>query len=885
MIIWLARTSRSGPEIPAIGYKASSMTQQASAIGKPKTCPVCGQSFAGDTVNCPQDSILLVEADPLIGQVLDGRYRVTEFIGQGGMSLVYKATHMALERTVAIKLLKPEYLGDVANVQRFRREAQAASSLQHPNINAIYAVGVTLAGQPYLVLEFLDGRSLAALLANEKPLSTERALKLFIQICEGLLQAHSRGVIHRDLKPSNIVVTAGANGEELVKVVDFGTAKIAAQGGAVQQQLTQAGEVLGTLLYMSPEQKMGLAVDPRSDLYAVGYMLFEATEVNGVVPPNLVPLVERALAEQPKERFKNAQEMADALRALLGHGAQSVATERSVKREKAKRSAVSGLVGGVALASALACGVLFLCASDADRAMVRHNWLKLTNASEDQRLNSADDWATKIVESMGNMRQAENIYLNEALPLSMNASPVARARILYGLGHLYLRINDMDAAWQQDMHLNEIYSSLLRKHSDAEAHDVLRYKTRLEIEACCTAPTTLEKMDRLLAVAQYLDRSGLAPEAEDACIRGLDLASRSKVWDVSERRFALLYADICRRSGNTERMYELNERAYAAAIKDGDAFRPDLTNIWLTHAEYLANQGNTRGADGVMREVIDRLPKESPELGLAYAKIAILCRTRARTDSALKYSLLALEQHKKRPLPKDVFANLYINLGLLLRKTGDPGAAIPYLEELYAKLGDSALLEYEDFAGTLILSYLDFKQTDRAIAFGTKAIELANRAGKIKELNLSSPASNLADEFFRRGKFEQGVKFKKIALQSADSSGQRGAEATTLATAYMDHGDAINAQRYYEMGRDFYSQSTTDFAMLVNNECGLARALIAQRRYDDAAAILQKARSTLGARISDPRFESVIQVERTLQTELAAEARRRERRLKRQSES
>jgi len=212
--------------------------------------------------------------DELIGTVVAERFLVEHLIGQGGMGKVYQATHLDLERRVALKLL---YLKGRAvtheHQERFLREARMASRIAHPNLALIYDFG-RWDGQLYLAMELLDGESLAAPLERAERLSQERAARILAQVAGAVHEAHGAGVLHRDLKPENVMLTTGPDGEELVKVVDFGLALLL---DSDEERLTRDGMVSGTPAYMSPEQCRGKKrkVDGRADVYAMGIMLYE----------------------------------------------------------------------------------------------------------------------------------------------------------------------------------------------------------------------------------------------------------------------------------------------------------------------------------------------------------------------------------------------------------------------------------------------------------------------------------------------------------------------------------------------------------------------------------------------------------------------------------
>jgi serine/threonine protein kinase len=214
--------------------------------------------------------------DPLVGTTVDGRFRILAAIGQGATSSVYKADEVLSGRLAAIKILHPHLAADQSLVARFAREAQAAKILKHPNIIPVSEYAVSDQGTPYLVMEYVDGISLQQLLARDGWLSVPVAIAIFTQICAGLNEAHQKGVVHRDIKPGNIMLVDRPDGQYLVKILDFGCAQMMPMLGDTVLKVTQTGEMLGSLLYMSPEQCLDGEVDGRSDCYSLGCVLYES---------------------------------------------------------------------------------------------------------------------------------------------------------------------------------------------------------------------------------------------------------------------------------------------------------------------------------------------------------------------------------------------------------------------------------------------------------------------------------------------------------------------------------------------------------------------------------------------------------------------------------
>ena len=233
--------------------------------------------------------------DPLIGQVLDGRYRIESVLGEGGMGLVYKAVHVALKKPLAIKVLRPEVSKNEQIVARFRQEAQSASAIGNQHIIDISDFGELQDGSTYFVMEFLTGRSLTKAV-EEGRFSPQRVIHVAKQLCRALGAAHEIGVVHRDMKPDNVQLIERGADKDFVKVLDFGIAKV----GGGTSKLTQAGQVFGTPHYMSPEQCAGTTVDHRTDIYAVGVMLYEmATSQVPFDADNLMGILTKHLYEKP----------------------------------------------------------------------------------------------------------------------------------------------------------------------------------------------------------------------------------------------------------------------------------------------------------------------------------------------------------------------------------------------------------------------------------------------------------------------------------------------------------------------------------------------------------------------------------------------------------
>ncbi len=298
-------------------------------------CPACG---------FPVGTVPKKEGDRFIGTTLPAGYHILDLIGVGGMGRVYRAEQSVLGRTVAVKIVHPHLLADENSAVRFLTEARAASQLNHPNSISVFDFGRTDDGQPYLVMELLRGKDLGLIAHEEREMPLTRVVDVLRQVLAALGEAHELGIVHRDLKPENIILQPKRRGGDLVKVLDFGLAKLHADTRSTS--VTSPGIVCGTPDYMAPEQGRGDNIDGRSDLYAVGVILFQLltgrlpfegesptqvvmmhlsvpapdprqTAPRRNIPASLADVVKKALSKKPADRFADAHEFSEALKSAL----------------------------------------------------------------------------------------------------------------------------------------------------------------------------------------------------------------------------------------------------------------------------------------------------------------------------------------------------------------------------------------------------------------------------------------------------------------------------------------------------------------------------------------------------------------------------------------
>lgn len=306
-----------------------------------KKCPKCGVEYPDTTTLCPADGVALEkDADSLVGATLAGKYRIDARLNEGGMGTVYRGCHVLMDKTVAIKVLRPSLAADEKIVARFSREARAASRISHPNALSVTDFGEDESGHVFLVMEFLSGKTLKQVIRDDGPLPLQRVVDITRQIVDALNAAHSQGVVHRDLKSDNIMLLDNTTAD-YAKVLDFGIAKINEPDGVADTNLTAPNLVIGTPQYMSPEQcTQDSEIDARSDIYSLGVILYEmlvghvpfsgdsptmvmmkhlqepvpsVLDERSDLPPAVARVVARAMAKVRDNRYQNVGELIEDL--------------------------------------------------------------------------------------------------------------------------------------------------------------------------------------------------------------------------------------------------------------------------------------------------------------------------------------------------------------------------------------------------------------------------------------------------------------------------------------------------------------------------------------------------------------------------------------------
>ncbi len=403
------------------------------------TCNQCGFESEQSFQFCPKCGTQQVEAQDgsLVGRTLNGKYRIVEEVGAGSMGTVFRAEHVTLKKRVAIKILHRDLQVNDEVLKRFQREGIAAGQVNHPNAIQIFDFDHTEDGKFFLAMEFVEGQDLKTMLLGEGSLKPDQAMHLIRQLLSTLTEAHTHGIVHRDLKPENLMVTRGASGQLNLKVLDFGLSKLVDRPMEASL-MTQTGRVMGTPLYMAPEQWQGEDADTRTDLYSSALILFEmlagkqpfkgknltetlvrstteappslvdtATDID--LPDDIDEVIQKALAKERDERYQTAQEMLAALEEVdLEGSAQEIvrprrarSTKRSGRSRQSKADNATNrtplLVGGGVGIAALAAVLFFAFGSDSSSAgesatamLVRDKPPTARSAEEDQYVRLLD---------------------------------------------------------------------------------------------------------------------------------------------------------------------------------------------------------------------------------------------------------------------------------------------------------------------------------------------------------------------------------------------------------------------------------------------------------------------------------------------------------------
>lgn len=574
-------------EIPDFSQDAGSALENSRRI-----CPNCGLKLSTDIAICPNDGTVLNES-AATGSKLTDQYEYLSEIGSGGMGVIYKARHVALNQIVAIKMMHKNRMDEVS-VRRFQQEAKAVTALDHPSIVRVRDFGVSDAGQPHMVLDFIEGDTLSSAIRKSAGLTVEESLEIFIQACDALDHAHRRGVLHRDLKPSNIMLVPRLSGAPLVKIVDFGIAKINnpdADSGVMN--LTQTGEVFGSPLYMSPEQATGAKLDKRSDIYSFGCLMYETLtgappfvggssietifrqlndpapslkegSLGKEFPAELEAIVAKTLEKKPENRFQSMAELKHQLMTLRS-GKSEAESDSAIEAESKnkKRIEIKALLGALLVLIVLAAGSGYfvvtgllnkdkplepvlddqmkakqIIARNLDASEIDLSNLKLNDKMLEMFAGPTRTTSVKLSNSSVTGPGLANLIHLPLKSLSLNGSPITD-RALEDIGHMdNLEILDLRKTSITDAGLNNLRGLTALKELDI-SEDAVGKRACLMIKHWPNL--TVLKMDKtnIDSTDAYADIAGSSSlrtvSLNDCTLRNSDLAAlrTSKIENLS----------------------------------------------------------------------------------------------------------------------------------------------------------------------------------------------------------------------------------------------------------------------------------------------------------------------------------------------------------------
>ncbi|MFQ5709501.1 MAG: protein kinase [bacterium] len=747
----------------------------------------------------------------MIGRTIS-HYRILEKLGEGGMGIVYKAEDIKLKRTVALKFLPPALTRDHELRERFMHEARAASALEHPNICNIHEIDETEDGQMFICMAYYDGEGLKDKIARG-PLPLDEAIEIALQIMQGLAQAHGKAIIHRDIKPANILVTK----EGQAKIVDFGLAKLSGQ-----TKLTQTGTTMGTMAYMSPEQTRGAEVDPRSDIFSLGVILYEmitgnspfkgeyeqavvyailneepepVTSLRTGVPMELEHIISKALAKDPQERYQHADELIVDLRRLQRElKAGAVPAKEAARRKRFNKVVLPGFLLFVVVAALV--GYLFIGREAESKERIPIAVVDFVNETNEAELNGLSG------------------ILITSLEQSRRLSVLTRSRMFDTLKQLgkdeVHRIDDLlgrEICKQANIHAMVIAS--IRKFGRVYTID-LKVLDPEKDEYLLTAREEGEGQESVLAMIDKLSkktRKGLKEQAEEIQI------TSKKVEEVTTANLEAYQHYFLGEQLVNQLRFRKSQEEFKKAIEIDPTFA-----LAYYRLAYAKDWWGEEGVDLPLRKAMQYLD-QAPEKE-RYLIQALHARRAGKVDEAIALYQALLEMY---PAEKEALWEL----GDRSYHRGDYNMAVTYFEKVLAI--DPT---FERAMQHIIWSYKDRGQYDQMLEYAKRFVaqkatleaytllgeayllrkdtrqaqELWRRAQDVFP-NSATPTIRLAWTYFFQQEYDKAEReFKSLLQEAAGPSDRQMAGLRNLGLFYAYFGryrDVLrNLDRIVEIARE-----------------------------------------------------------------------------------
>ncbi len=785
------------------------------------------------------------KVDKLLGTVLAQHYEIESMLGEGGMSVVYKARHVLMHKVVAIKFLREHLVGHRTNLARFQQEAQAASHLSHHNIIAVHDFGSTPDGQPYLIMDYLEGMSLGELIHQTGPLPCERALGIFSQICDALGFAHQKSVIHRDIKPSNVMLIKEGEANDRVKLVDFGIAKLMPGAEIEGQRLTQTGEVFGSPVYMSPEQVTGQPLDARSDLYSMGCVMYEALagrppfvgqnpletmylrladppapiDPELKVPKALEQVIMIALAKEPDQRYQTMAELKSEIDLIKDGGSKTTGLLEDLKRSarlkqvrKVKKTIpIEAMFGAIALVMLVAAFFTFRLlnhSSEDDSAAVANTWKLHYNKG----LKALDSGELPLAEQelLVAVKEAERFGEQDRRFVSS----------LEKLSSVYKSQGNKDDAEELDARVANIRQEQALETSSGNDENVAELAD-LTMSLC---PRTIEKdkwpqyaklTEKLNHLAMMLTKQQDYEKAEELLNKALEIEHASLGADSSEvaRTMSYLAAIKDTKKGQYNEAMALYEKAVDIRTKKLGANHPEVASSMSDLAALYAEQGKYQKAEELYKDALaiyeKAYGKVHPHVAMNLTGLADLYRIQGRYKDAEPLYEQSLEiylkvygsEHRTVALALNNLAGLYFNEG----KYGQSERMYIRALELYEKVqgpDHPAVATIVNNLAVVLYKEGKFKEAEPMFK---RALAVRERTLGADHPEIAQSLNCLAEDYRAQGRLAEAEPLYKRALTIDEKA--LPADHPELGVVLNSLGQLYKAEGKYDLALTYYERA------------------------------------------------------------------------------